>query len=320
MSQVMGANVDERDFFRNAQGMAIFTRHWLPQQPPRSLVFLFHGVAEHCGRYDEVASHLASQGFAVFSLDHQGHGRSEGVRAHVEQFNDYANDAVQYMSLVLFEGRFHDLNRETIAKTLPKYVLGHSMGTLVAALVSYRVEQLCGLIAVHGETAVNKSTQWEETSASWKGLVLSGPAIVPDPKAAPPILIAVVKLVSKIAPKFAAVKLDAAGICSDPKVVEAYRQDPLVYTGPLRARWLVAMMDAMHTAVNIAPSLTWPLLVLQGAEDPICLPAGAQKFYSLYTHTDKQLIEYPAMRHEVFNEIHKDKVFGDLVDWLGTHL
>eukprot|EP00301_Raphidiophrys_heterophryoidea_P005527 c12310_g1_i1.p2 GENE.c12310_g1_i1~~c12310_g1_i1.p2 ORF type:complete len:140 (+),score=28.69 c12310_g1_i1:538-957(+) len=92
------------------------------------------------------------------------------------------------------------------------------MGTLVAALVSYRVEQLCGLIAVHGETAVNKSTQWEETSASWKGLVLSGPAIVPDPKAAPPILIAVVKLVSKIAPKFAAVKLDAAGICSDPKV------------------------------------------------------------------------------------------------------
>ena len=45
------------------------------------------GMAEHCSRYNDVAVHFNGNGAAVFALDHQGHGRSEGDRVHVENFD-----------------------------------------------------------------------------------------------------------------------------------------------------------------------------------------------------------------------------------------
>ena len=72
--------------FANREGLLIYWRRWLP--PPgaltKGIVILTHGLGEHCGRYEVVGSGLASPGFAVYALDHQGHGRSEGDRLVVK--------------------------------------------------------------------------------------------------------------------------------------------------------------------------------------------------------------------------------------------
>jgi hypothetical protein len=52
---------------------------------------------EHCGRYEHVAKLLNDEGFVVLSMDHQGHGQSEGDRAHVRMFSDYVDDVIQYV-------------------------------------------------------------------------------------------------------------------------------------------------------------------------------------------------------------------------------
>ena len=69
----------------------------------RCIVFVVHGFGEHSGRYDELASWLTMEkvGAVVFALDHQGHGLSEGERAHVEKFQHYVDDVWHFIDLIM---------------------------------------------------------------------------------------------------------------------------------------------------------------------------------------------------------------------------
>ena len=63
--------------FLSADGIhQIQCRLWLPACPPRGVVQIVHGVAEHMGRYEDTARFLTGHGFAVCGEDHLGHGRT----------------------------------------------------------------------------------------------------------------------------------------------------------------------------------------------------------------------------------------------------
>ena len=52
--------------FLSADGIhQIQCRLWLPDCPPRGVVQIVHGVAEHMGRYEDTARFLTCHGFAV---------------------------------------------------------------------------------------------------------------------------------------------------------------------------------------------------------------------------------------------------------------
>ena len=78
-------------------------------------------MAEHVNRHSHVSEYFVQKGFVVFGLDHQGFGRSEGDRAHVEFFQDYADDVKQFITEIIPE-RYPEL------ESLPKFIMGHSMG------------------------------------------------------------------------------------------------------------------------------------------------------------------------------------------------
>jgi len=90
---------------------------------PRGLVVIVHGLCEHLGRYDYLASRLAAQHLAVFRFDHRGHGRSDGERVFYSDFNEIVDDT---------NAAFDQAQRAVPG--LPTYVLGHSMGGYAAAL------------------------------------------------------------------------------------------------------------------------------------------------------------------------------------------
>ncbi|MFC2018819.1 alpha/beta fold hydrolase [Chloroflexota bacterium] len=56
-----------------------------------------HGLAEHSGRYGNLVDYFVPRGYAVFSLDHRGHGKSEGLRGYVDRFTDYLDDLKIFM-------------------------------------------------------------------------------------------------------------------------------------------------------------------------------------------------------------------------------
>ncbi|MFG3332077.1 alpha/beta hydrolase [Streptomyces tendae] len=104
----------------------ITVREW-PGGHPRYVALLVHGYGEHTGRYEEVAGVLNGHGAAVYAPDHAGHGRSDGERVVVEDFEDVVTDvhAVAELARAAHPG-------------LPVVMIGHSMGGLIAARYAQR--------------------------------------------------------------------------------------------------------------------------------------------------------------------------------------
>ncbi|MFE1755734.1 alpha/beta hydrolase [Streptomyces anandii] len=114
---------------------ALFVREW-PHPRPRYTVLVVHGYGEHSGRYAGVADTLVAHGAAVYAPDHAGHGRSEGERVVVEDFEDVVADVrlVAGMARAAHPG-------------LPLVLIGHSMGGLIAARYAQRHrEELTALV------------------------------------------------------------------------------------------------------------------------------------------------------------------------------
>jgi alpha-beta hydrolase superfamily lysophospholipase len=82
-----------------------------------------HGYAEHLGRYQETMERLCHAGYAAHAFDYRGHGRSEGVRAHVDDFAHYLSDLDALVEHA----------RQKAGAQQPLFVLGHSLGGLIVA-------------------------------------------------------------------------------------------------------------------------------------------------------------------------------------------
>jgi alpha-beta hydrolase superfamily lysophospholipase len=113
-------------WFEGAEGK-IHYRWWEPLGRPQRIVQIVHGYAEHGGRYGHVAAALAAKGAAVYADDHIGHGRSDGERALITNF-DHVVDDLHYLS-VIARGEYPGI---------PLVLVGHSMGGLLAGLTAER--------------------------------------------------------------------------------------------------------------------------------------------------------------------------------------
>lgn len=265
-------------------GARLAVTHWVPAVPPRAVVVLAHGYAEHAGRYDAVARRLTDAGYAVYAIDHYGHGRSDGDRGYVPHFSAYLDGMDALMTLV-------SVNHGDT----PRLLLGHSMGGLIATLLLIRRQE------------------------DFVAAALSGPAIAP---AQPPstLVIWISRFLSRFFPKTGVIALDANGVSRDPAVVAAYRTDPLVYTGKMSARLAAEMFDAMAAARADASAITLPLLIQHGDRDSLAAPDGSRRLFDHIGSTDKQLKIYAGLFHEIYNEPERDAAMDDLIAWFDAHV
>ncbi len=79
------SSATEEGSFRGFRARRIVWQSWSPagDQQLKGVVTIAHGYGEHIGRYQHVAARLTGAGFAVYGLDHHGHGRSQGKRGRV---------------------------------------------------------------------------------------------------------------------------------------------------------------------------------------------------------------------------------------------
>jgi len=270
--------------FKGIRDASIYYQAWLPDGKVKAVLLLVHGVAEHTGRYMNIVNHFVPLGFAVYGLDHVGHGRSDGQRVYVERFDDYIEPLETFYTMV-----------KGWQPEKAIFILGHSLGGLI-------------------ETYYLLDHQKDFT-----GAVVSAPGIkVPDTIS--PMTITLGKLLSKISPRAGLLALDANGVSKDPAVVKAYVTDPLVYTGKITARLAAEMLRAMKRVTDEVAAISLPMIIVQGNADKLVDPAGAQMLYDRSSSSDKTLKMYEGLYHEVFNEPERGRVLADVETWLELHL
>jgi alpha-beta hydrolase superfamily lysophospholipase len=270
--------------FKGIRDASIYYQCWLPEGESRAALLIVHGLAEHSGRYMNVANHFVPLGYAVYGVDHVGHGKSSGTRVYVERFEDYTETLKIYFDMVC---RWQP--------DKPIFLVGHSMGGLIGAdyLLSHQAELT--------------------------GAVLSGPAVKVHDTVSPAAIF-VGKVISVLMPKLGLIGLEAEGVSRDPAVVQAYVTDPLVCRGKVTARLSAELVKAIRRVTAEATKITLPILIVQGGADKLVDPKGAQMLYDAVSSADKTIKIYDGLYHEVFNEPEHDQVLGDIKGWLETHL
>jgi acylglycerol lipase len=274
----------EEGFFKGVRDHRIYYQYWLPDGEAKAVLIIVHGLAEHSGRYGNLVRHFLPLGYAVYAIDHLGHGRSEGERLYVQRFTEYMDTLAAFLEMV-----------RKWQKDKKVFLVGHSMGGLIGTL--YLLDNQVDLA----------------------GAVLSGPAVkVPDH--IPAVAISMGKIFSALLPRLRLISLDSAGVSRDPAVVLAYDTDPLVYRGKMTARLGSEMVKAMRCATSQAFRIILPLLILQGSADCLVDPCGAQMLHDRVGSADKRIIIYEGLYHEVINEPEHAAVLKDVEMWLASHL
>jgi alpha-beta hydrolase superfamily lysophospholipase len=244
-----------------------------------------HGLGEHSGSYEAFAQELG--GLVEVDLvgaDYRGHGRSSGARGVVRTYDDLRGDL---SSMLAWTG--------TAYPGLPRFLLGHSNGGLVALQVALGDGQrLTGLILS------NPSIQLKARVPGWKKLVG--------------------EILHRVAPSWTLkTGLSDDELTRDPQQLQTIAADPLRHDriSPPLYFGMVAEGAAMQSK---ASALGIPTLIVIGEADPIIDPASTRAFFDQVGSRDKTLIAYPEMRHEPFNELGRERVIGDIARWISERI
>lgn len=271
--------------FTAQDGTSIYWKGWVPDKAPKAVVHVIHGYAEHIDRYGNVVGELLPAGYAVFGTDHRGHGKSEGKRGHVKRFQEFIDDEKQFWHNII----------QTKFPGIPYFVLGHSMGSLIA--MNYV----------------------EQNADGMKGLILSGTGSLPGTDI-PKILLTITRILSKILPAVHVKSpLPPEFISRDMDVVKAYIDDPLVYN-VITPRLAYEMNRYVVIGAQNSGKIKIPVLIQLGSRDTAF--SGQRELFEMIGSTDKTFKLYEGLKHEVYNELAADraKVLADLKNWLDGHL
>jgi len=268
--------------FTGVGGLSIFWQAWLPAGTPRGVVVIVHGLGEHSGRYLHLADRLTREGYAVYALDHRGHGRSAGPRALLDRMDS----AVADLDWLVLHAAAEQVG-------IPVFLLGHSMGGTLS---------LC--YAMHHQDRLD-------------ALVLSGPLAALE--AASPVLRVAAKVLSRLTPRLPVIAVDSSLVSRDPAVVDAYRADPLVHHGKVPARTVAELGAAIESFPAGATRITIPTLIMYGTADGLCPTEGSEMLGRRIGAADRTVKPYPGLYHEILNEPEQEQVMDDLCAWLGSH-
>lgn len=279
-----------------------------PDQAPKAFVQLVHGMCEHKERYIPFMEFLAANGYVCVIHDHRGHGASVKSSDDLGYFYDGG-----------FKAMIDDVHLVTryikgLYPSLPLYLFGHSMGSMVVRSYAKRYDnELSGLI-VCGSPSRNPAAGLGKALAAVAGF-FCGQHFRPG-------------LIQKIAFGTFNSGLENAvspnsWVCSDPEIVAAYDANPLCnyrFTANGFRNLFALMQDTYSRKGWKMDNPAMPVRFIAGEDDP-CI-AGLENFAKAVDfmretgYTDVTSKSYPGMRHEILNEIGKEQVWNDILEFI----
>ena len=273
---------------------------WDKVDSPKGVIQIIHGMQEHAKRYCDFAKFANTQGFIVFASDLRGHGET----ALLNNLPLGYSDGDIFMEIIQDQIIITEyLNKKF---KLPITILGHSFGSFITQ--RYMVENGFKIknVILSGSTYTNNLLYKS-------GYVMAKIFKLFKGKKARAKLIEKLSFGSYIK-KFP----NGNWLTRDNKVWEKYRNDELCGKSfPNNFYWSF-FKNARHNYKNLKNIPYYvPILILSGSDDPVKGKKGLHKLFFTYGKANKKvyLKIYPGARHEILNEINKDEVYKDIMEF-----
>lgn len=281
---------------------------------PKAIIQICHGLAEHSARYARFAKTLNRVGYHVYTHDHRGHGANIGSHAPRGMFAPKDGNKVAIGDVLALNRHIHATH-----PNLPVILFGHSMGGLIALNYTLAYSDTIDAVAIWNSN-FNGGIENSAAMAMLKAERMFKGSDVP----------------SSILPKLTFRAWGNAipnhrtafdWLSRDPAEVEAYMHDPLCGFDPTISLWIdvFRMMKTGATNSNFANiRKELPFNLVGGMQDPATDKAKATRKLAermkAMGFKNVTCTIYPETRHEGLNDLNRDEVTQNFLDWLAEVL
>lgn len=305
-----------KDFvFKSEDGTDVFVYNWLPDDgvKTKGIVQISHGMAETAKRYERFAELLTENGYIVYANDHRGHGKTAktienlGYLADEDGFNWLVKDLHKLTNIIKKEN-----------ESMPLFLFGHSMGSFAGQkYIMLHGNEIDGLIL--------------SGSNGKQGIILNVGTIVAKREVKKNGRKAKSTKLDKLSfggfnKEFKPNRTDFDWLSRDNDEVDKYIDDPFcgtVFTAGYFYDFLTGLKEIEdEDNLKMIPK-DLPIYIFSGDKDPVGkFGKGVINLVNRYKEYGVKDISYKLYkdgRHEMLNEINRDEVMDDIINWLDNH-
>ena len=297
-------------------GHRMFTYIFIPENKPKAIVQIVHGLGEHAGRYRELAERLTNNDFLVCAEDHRGFGRSTISKEQIGHMADANGHEL------IVEDMGH-LMADTKAEygNIPYFMLGHSMGSFLTRcfLIKYHKE-LNGVIIMGTKGKLKGFEKCGKIVASIQKAIFGGRKRA--------------NIICKLAEGgygrkyFPKDNSDFAWMTSDKEEIKKIKEDEYFSKKPSTIETYIQifnLLEKISNSENYANmNRDFPILLISGDKDPVGdMGEGVKWVYEMYKSlgfSDINISLYKDGRHEILNDVKRQDVINEIIEWLNNHI
>jgi alpha-beta hydrolase superfamily lysophospholipase len=302
--------------YKTIDDVTIFYYKWPANKntPLKGVIQISHGVGEHAGRYQPIAKILQREGYEVYANDHRIHGKSAKNDAFLGFYDgdDYFSDALNDMRHLTDIIKKEHPNKKII-------LFGHSMGSLLSREYATKYGGDLEALILSGTANFMKGLgSFGLLSAQFLGKLNGKHRSNEFLKNL---------FFTQFNKKFKPNRTKVDWISSDENQVDLFEADPLriedfslsIFLDLLKGSKKV---NQVSTFKNTPKEL--PLFIFSGDKDPVGeMGKGVKKVKNKYQKAginDITLKLYKGGRHEMLNEVNKNEVEQDVINWLNEKI
>ncbi|MRW94011.1 alpha/beta fold hydrolase [Duganella sp. FT80W] len=269
--------------FTAGQGTQRRVHVWEPAAP-RAVILAIHGGMAHGGDYVTPARWFRQHGIATVACDLCGH--QDARRVDIPGFHVFLEDGALFLQWVKQQ-----------YPGLPIYVMGHSMGALIATHL--------GLGAFAGDAAI-------------RGFILSSPFYVNAIKVSP-LLLALSGVLGALAPRM---KVPLASLTHqlthDSAITARHYEDERdgIRATEITVRFGNALTAAQQGLAARLPGWRHPLFAVVAGDDKLADADAAEAMLKAVPTALLTYQRHPHNFHENFNELNREQIYADILAWM----
>ena len=265
----------------------VYYRFWQGEKKANAVanIFAIHGLGGHSVWFDSAAIKFNENRINFFSLDLPGFGQSKYPKGIINSYKVWIDITKEVLEKFLFH--FEILS--------PVFILGHSLGALIAILLTKKIKPNGWILSVPG---------FEGHPETWPFFDFVFPVLC--------------KSVFK--PNEAIVLPFGPELLTKNKETQLkVKKDPYRVVNPSAGIFKQVQLLAIRSKYS-AQSINAPVLILEAGEDRVCSNVAIENFFNKIQLNDKSVKIYTNSYHDLFIEDNLSEIVEDLSKWIVEHV